>query len=124
MFDVAGDDDRSDIRRSQIDLYFVWLLAGGRNWLIVDPQIVLDHEAGKELGLIEAELGFMIAPTEGRFPTDQGFDEWYGIPNSSDESAWTELDGYAESGVEGTFIYEGKKGETPSGGDGPLVPAA
>jgi arylsulfatase len=49
---------------------------------------------------------------EGRFPTDQGFDEWYGIPNSSDESAWMETDGYQESGVEGTYIYEGKKGST------------
>ena len=29
-----------------------------------------------------------LGRTEGRFPTDQGFDEWYGIPNSSDESAW------------------------------------
>ena len=65
VFDVAGDDDRSDIRRSQIDLYFVWLLAGGRNWLIVDPQIILDHESGKELANIEVELGFMIAPSAG-----------------------------------------------------------
>ena len=65
VFDVAGDDDRSDIRRSQIDLYFVWLLAGGRNWLIVDPQIILDHESGKELANIETELGFMIAPSAG-----------------------------------------------------------
>jgi len=54
-----------------------------------------------------------LGHTEGRFPTDQGFDEWYGIPNSSDETAWKALDGYAESGVEGTYIYEGKKGSTP-----------
>ena len=51
-----------------------------------------------------------LGDTEGRFPTNQGFDEWYGIPNSSDEAAWQRLDGYAESGVEGTYIYEGKKG--------------
>jgi len=25
-----------------------------------------------------------LGRTEGRFPTDQGFDEWYGIPNSTD----------------------------------------
>ena len=31
----------------------------------MDPQIVLDHEAGTELGLIEAELGFVIAPSAG-----------------------------------------------------------
>jgi len=54
-----------------------------------------------------------LGHTEGRFPTDQGFDEWYGIPNSSDETAWKALDGYAESGVEGTYIYEGKKGSEP-----------
>jgi arylsulfatase len=54
-----------------------------------------------------------LGHTEGRFPTDQGFDEWYGIPNSSDETPWAVLDGYAESGVEGTYIYEGKKGSTP-----------
>jgi len=54
-----------------------------------------------------------LGSTEGRFPTDQGFDEWYGIPNSSDETPWEVLDGYAESGVEGTYIYEGKKGSAP-----------
>jgi hypothetical protein len=48
VFDVAGDGP--DIRRSQIDLYFVWLLSQGKNWLIVDPQIILDHENSKELG--------------------------------------------------------------------------
>jgi arylsulfatase A-like enzyme len=29
-----------------------------------------------------------LGHTEGRFPTDQGFDEWYGIPNSADEAYW------------------------------------
>jgi arylsulfatase A-like enzyme len=29
-----------------------------------------------------------LGHTEVRFPTDQGFDEWYGIPNSADESFW------------------------------------
>ncbi len=29
-----------------------------------------------------------LGQTKGRFPTDQGFDEWYGIPNSTDESLW------------------------------------
>ncbi len=54
-----------------------------------------------------------LGHTEGRFPTDQGFDEWYGIPNSSDETAWEVLDGYKESGVEGTYIYQGTKGKAP-----------
>lgn len=28
----------------------------------------------------------------GRYPTDQGFDEWYGIPNSSDVAYWPDSD--------------------------------
>ena len=54
-----------------------------------------------------------LGRTEGRFPTDQGFDEWYGIPNSTDESAYTELQGFAESGVEETYVMEARKGEKP-----------
>ena len=30
-----------------------------------------------------------LGDTPGRFPTDQGFDEWYGIPNTTDESVYT-----------------------------------
>jgi arylsulfatase A-like enzyme len=29
-----------------------------------------------------------LGHTEGRYPTYQGFDEWYGIPNSTDEAFW------------------------------------
>lgn len=29
-----------------------------------------------------------LGHTEGRFPTDHGFDTWWGIPNSTDESLW------------------------------------
>jgi hypothetical protein len=65
VFDICGDGDRADISRSQIDLYFVWLLAQGKNWLILDPQIILDHEATRELATVEAEWGFMIAPSVG-----------------------------------------------------------
>jgi arylsulfatase len=54
-----------------------------------------------------------LGRTQGRFPTDQGFDEWYGIPNSTDEAAYSELPGFAESGVEETFVMEGRKGKEP-----------
>jgi len=54
-----------------------------------------------------------LGRTKGRFPTDQGFDEWYGIPNSTDESAYSQLSGFAESGVEETFVMEGRKGKEP-----------
>ena len=54
-----------------------------------------------------------LGRTEGRFPTDQGFDEWYGIPNSTDESVYSSLPGFAESGVAETYVMEGRKGQTP-----------
>ena len=54
-----------------------------------------------------------LGRTEGRFPTDQGFDEWYGIPNSTDESTYSSLPGFKESGVAETYVMEGKKGKTP-----------
>jgi len=54
-----------------------------------------------------------LGRTEGRFPTDQGFDEWYGIPNSTDESVYSSLQDFAESGVAETWIMEGKKGSVP-----------
>jgi arylsulfatase len=54
-----------------------------------------------------------LGRTEGRFPTDQGFDEWYGIPNTTDEAAWSELTGFDQSGLTGGFVMEGRKGKKP-----------
>jgi arylsulfatase len=54
-----------------------------------------------------------LGRTPGRFPTDQGFDEWYGVPNSTDESVYSSLQGFAESGAAETFVMDGKKGEVP-----------
>jgi len=54
-----------------------------------------------------------LGRTEGRFPTDQGFDEWYGIPNSTDESTYSSLPGFAESGLSETFVMDAKKGDAP-----------
>ncbi len=54
-----------------------------------------------------------LGRTKGRFPTDQGFDEWYGVPNSTDESVYSSIPGFAESGVAETFVMEGSKGHAP-----------
>ena len=61
VFDVAGNK----VSRSNIDLYFVWILAGGKNWLIVNPQIILDHENSAEFMQADAEFGYMIVPQSG-----------------------------------------------------------
>jgi arylsulfatase len=54
-----------------------------------------------------------LGRTEGRFPTDQGFDEWYGVPNSTDESVYSSLQDFAESGLAETWVMDGKKGSAP-----------
>jgi arylsulfatase len=67
-----------------------------------------------EVGYATGMFGkWHLGRTEGRFPTDQGFDEWYGIPSSTDESAFTQLDGFAESGLEETYVMEGRRGQQP-----------
>ena len=54
-----------------------------------------------------------LGRTPGRFPTDQGFDEWYGVPNSTDESTYSSLPGFTESGLSETFVMDGVKGSVP-----------
>lgn len=52
-----------------------------------------------------------LGDTEGRFPTNQGFDEWYGIPNTSNESLWTSMTGFDPKLTPIPYILEGRKGE-------------
>lgn len=55
-----------------------------------------------------------LGNAEGRYPTDQGFDEWYGIPYSSDQAFWPDSDSFQkDAGVEFTYITTSKRGETP-----------
>ena len=67
-----------------------------------------------EAGYATAMYGkWHLGRTKGRFPTDQGFDEWYGVPNSTDESVYSSLRDFAESGVAETHVMESKKGNVP-----------
>jgi arylsulfatase A-like enzyme len=57
-----------------------------------------------------------LGHTEGRFPTDQGFDEWYGIPNSTDEAYWPDNPLFRPASnpfATAEHVMEGKKGEIP-----------
>jgi arylsulfatase A-like enzyme len=55
-----------------------------------------------------------LGEDEGRLPTDQGFDEWWGYRNSADECGWTSyatFDAIAKAaGIQPPQIWEGKKG--------------
>jgi len=57
-----------------------------------------------------------LGDTEGRYPTDQGFDEWYGIPNSSDRAFWPDSDSFQEGAHPDavfTHIMTSKRGQKP-----------
>ncbi|MDH3814154.1 MAG: arylsulfatase [Acidobacteriota bacterium] len=68
-------------------------------------------EAGYATGMFGK---WHLGRTPGRFPTDQGFDEWYGVPNSTDESVYGSLDGFAETGLPETYVMEAVKGSAPT----------
>ena len=54
-----------------------------------------------------------LGHTEGRFPIDQGFDEWFGIPNSTDESFWPDnplFDPTSDPFARVEHIMQGRKG--------------
>ena len=52
--------------------------------------------------------------SEGRLPTDQGFDEWWGFRNSADECGWTSYAFFGAiakaEGIEVPQLWEGTKG--------------
>ncbi|MFK7850595.1 MAG: sulfatase-like hydrolase/transferase [Akkermansiaceae bacterium] len=52
-----------------------------------------------------------IGASEGRWPTDQGFDEWIGPPHSYDEALWADDPWYDPKRDPVAYMYEGKKGE-------------
>jgi len=52
-----------------------------------------------------------LGDSEGRYPNDQGFDEWYGIPNSSDESWWPQQKDFDPAYGHLEYVMEGRKGE-------------
>ena len=54
-----------------------------------------------------------LGNVEGRFPTDQGFDEWWGISESSDTASYTAHPLYPADG-DVPMILESKKGEAPT----------
>jgi len=88
---------------------------GLTQWEVTMPEML--SKAGYTTGMFGK---WHLGHTKGRFPTDQGFDEWYGIPNSTDESMWPDqaqfnavvkekLSPYAVP----EYIYKAKKGSKP-----------
>ena len=55
----------ASVNQWQMDIYFVWLLAQMKHWLIINPQPVYDVENDKEFMVVDAEFGFMVPQLPG-----------------------------------------------------------
>ena len=47
----------------------------------------------------------------GRYPHERGFDEWYGIPRTTNESMFTSSPGFDAKVIPLPYVMEGKRGE-------------
>jgi len=57
-----------------------------------------------------------LGQTKGRFPTDHGFEEWYGIPNSSNDAFWPGNPRFRPGShpfVKYAHITESRRGQEP-----------
>jgi len=65
-------------------------------------------ELMKTKGYATAHHGkWHLGDIPGRYPSDRGFDEWYGIPRATDETQFTDAIGFDEEVVEMPYIMEG-----------------
>lgn len=68
-------------------------------------------QAFSEQGYATAMYGkWHLGDKEGRYPKDRGFDEWYGIPRTTNESMFMEAVGFDPDVVEVPYVMEGRKG--------------
>lgn len=65
----------------------------------------------KDAGYSTAMYGkWHLGWSEGRYPTNQGFDEFYGV-ETTDVTVWRTLTGFAEADMEAPVVIEGVAGE-------------
>ena len=85
----------------------VWY--GITKWEVTLAEMLSD--AGYSTGMFGK---WHLGDTEGRYPTDQGFDEWIGLPRSSDRAFWPDSNSFdPDSGAEFTHVMSSKRGEEP-----------
>jgi arylsulfatase len=87
----------------------VWgMLYGLTQWEKTMPELFA--EAGYATGMFGK---WHLGDTQGRFPTDQGFDEWYGIANTTDEAMYSSHYLYDADASVKPYIVEAQKSEKP-----------
>lgn len=84
-------------------------LAGSHSGLVTWERTLGDIFSGA--GYATAIVGkWHIGDSAGRWPTDHGFDEWYGIPRSYDECLWPDDPWYDSKRDPVTHVLESRKG--------------
>lgn len=87
----------------------VWgMLYGMTQWERTIPEIL--GERGYSTGMYGK---WHLGDTAGRFPTDQGFDEWYGIANTTDEAMYSSHYRYDPTVISQPYVVESVKGQEP-----------
>lgn len=87
----------------------VWY--GITQWEITLAELL--SEAGYATGIFGK---WHLGDTEGRFPTDQGFDEWIGLPRSSDRAFWPDSNSFqpgSHPNATFTHVMSSVRGEIP-----------
>ena len=87
----------------------VWgMLYGMTRWEKTIPELMSD--AGYSTGMFGK---WHLGDTKGRFPTDQGFDEWYGIANTTDEALYSSHFSYDKKISAQPYIVEATRNKKP-----------
>jgi arylsulfatase len=84
------------------------MLYGLTSWEVTMAELM--SEAGYATGMFGK---WHIGDIPGRFPTDQGFDEWYGVANTTDEAEYSSQFQYDPKVGTKPMIAEAFKGEIP-----------
>lgn len=88
----------------------VWgMLYGMTQWEKTIAELIADQ--GYATGMFGK---WHLGDTDGRFPTNQGFDEWYGIANTTDEAMYSSHYGYDKAISKEPYIVQARKDETPT----------
>jgi arylsulfatase A-like enzyme len=97
---------RHPIRTGSLQSVPPGLPQGLTRWEITLAQLL------SQQGYATAHFGkWHLGDVEGRYPSDRGFDEWYGIPRTTDESQFTSTIGYDPEVADLPYIMEGRAGE-------------
>lgn len=97
---------RHPIRTGALQSVPAGLPQGIHPWERTLPQLL--KEAGYSTGMFGK---WHLGDRDGRFPHQRGFDEWYGIPRTTNETLFTSAPGFDPTVVDLPYVMEGFAGQ-------------